>query len=159
MGDTRGCKHRSFREKELSSGRQTQRQADGHTEGWSHNLKPHLLFGLLSCLPLSLAYSLISSSLPSILLPPDKLWTVFFFFTNTHTYADTHDTTKNTSQSRSILLSQTRRWRNQPKGETDEWRGRSETGDHATLPRHLGCPSDDITAARDLHAGTVIKCD
>ena len=38
-------------------------------------------------------------------------------------------------------------------------RGRSETEDLATLPRHLRYPSDDITTARDLQAATVIKCD
>jgi len=127
------------------SERQTIRRTDA-LKDWSPILKPHLPFGPSIQPP---PPSPILSSPPAILHTPSphhpeaRLWTV-----HTHTHMrHRRRTLKTTSPAHSGLPSQSLCWRNPPKGgdwrdglDTTLQRGRSETEDLATLPRHRRYP-------------------
>ena len=134
------------------------------------SIQPHPLL-LHPLIPSSLTATLHTSSRHH---PQARLWTVF---ANTHTHTRTHARThthktphrdpqdyisgpKHSPKSILVLTkSDERGWLMRRIWLPTLQRGRSETEDLATLPRHLRYPSDDITTARDLQAATVIKCD
>lgn len=150
-----------------------QHQTDRPTDiliDWSTILKPHLPFGPLFSLttPSPIISSLHPSQSSTSLPPLTTLKPGFGLFSQTHTHAqktphrdpkDYISVPKCSPKSIPLLTKS---------GERSDWwdgldttlqRGRSETEDLATLPRHLRYPDDDITTARDLQAATVIKCD
>lgn len=121
-------------------------------------LKPHLPFGLLATL-----ISIPISTLPFLFHYP-KAQLSLSAHTDIHTTAhkDPEDYISSPQHSPKPIPELTKSCERR-----DWWdgleamlqRGRNETVDLTTLPRHLCYPYDDITTDRDLQAGTAIKCD